>query len=473
MHNPAHFEDHLYHAYENYCTNSLANRRIRYDDILPLINLIKDNHIFNIYKVGKSISGRDISLITIGKGSKKIFLWSQMHGDESTATRALFDLTRFFSSHDEFDIYRSKIFNSVSLFILPMLNPDGAEIFQRRNAIEIDLNRDARSLQAPESKILQNIFDTIKPDYAFNLHDQHNRYSAGKTHKPAAISFLAPLVDKLNSYPNNRIHAMRLIGYLYCILSRYIPGHIAKYSEEYEPRAFGELFQSSGASTILIESGGWKNDPDKNFIRKLNFIALLSAIYSISENSYRKIKKKVYQQIPDNEELLFDLLLKNLSLKHEDNVYITDIGINREEVSQLKENSFFIKSTIEDLGDLSTFYGIEEYDFSGYEILPGKVLEGEEYKVEELNNKKLNELYRAGCTCIKLSGKNLDTEFFPLPINVTTNEKSQITFQKISVGENASFIITKHKSVKYVVINGFLKNIMNDTGSLKNGILMK
>ncbi len=473
MHNPAHFEDRLYHAYENYCTNSLANRQIRYDDILPLINLIKDNHIFNIYKVGESISGRDISLITMGRGTKKIFLWSQMHGDESTATRALFDLIKFFSSHDEFDLYRSKIFNSISLFILPMLNPDGAELYQRRNAIEIDLNRDAISLQAPESKILLNIFETVKPDYAFNLHDQHNRYSTGKTHKPAAISFLAPPIDDKNSQADNRIKAIKLISYLYCILSRYIPGHIAKYSEEFEPRAFGELFQNSGASTILIESGGWKNDPEKHFIRKLNFITLLSAIYSISENSYQKFKTKVYQQIPDNEELLFDLLLKNLTFKHNNAEYKTDVGINREEVNLPEEKSFYFRSTIEDMGDLSIFYGIEEYDFSGYEIRQGKVPEGEKFKVEDLNDKKLNELYRLGCTCIKLSGKNFNTEFFPLPINVKTNERSQSSFQQIAVGENASFIITKHKSVKYVVINGFLKNIMNNTGSLKNGILIK
>ena len=34
--------------------------------------------------------------------------------------------------------------------MVPMLNPDGAERFQRRNAQGIDINRDALLLQSPE-----------------------------------------------------------------------------------------------------------------------------------------------------------------------------------------------------------------------------------------------------------------------------------------------------------------------------------
>ncbi len=133
-------------------------------------------------------------------------------------------------------------------------------------------------------------FKELKADFGFNLHDQSTRYSVGKTFKPATISFLAPPFDEKRKMNAVRKNAAKLISKLYKTLSVYIPGHIAKYSDEYEPRAFGDLSQKFGTSTILIESGGWKNDPEKQFIRKLNFISLFSSFKSIAEKSYIRMK---------------------------------------------------------------------------------------------------------------------------------------------------------------------------------------
>ena len=44
------------------------------------------------------------------------------------------------------------ILSSLTLYVVPMLNPDGAERFQRRNAQSIDINRDALRLQTPEGQ---------------------------------------------------------------------------------------------------------------------------------------------------------------------------------------------------------------------------------------------------------------------------------------------------------------------------------
>jgi hypothetical protein len=43
-------------------------------------------------EVGRSVQGRPIHLVTLGTGPRKILLWSQMHGDEPSATPALVDL---------------------------------------------------------------------------------------------------------------------------------------------------------------------------------------------------------------------------------------------------------------------------------------------------------------------------------------------------------------------------------------------
>jgi len=65
----------LYHSYENFKEKSLINRRFKHSNIVPLIEQLKNNKIFGVNKVGKSVEGRDIYLISMGSGKKKVFLW--------------------------------------------------------------------------------------------------------------------------------------------------------------------------------------------------------------------------------------------------------------------------------------------------------------------------------------------------------------------------------------------------------------
>ena len=62
----------------------------------------------------------------------------------------------------------------MTVHFIPMLNPDGAELFNRHNAIGIDINRDALRLQSPESQLLKKVRDSLDADFGFNLHDQSN-----------------------------------------------------------------------------------------------------------------------------------------------------------------------------------------------------------------------------------------------------------------------------------------------------------
>ena len=140
--------------------------------------------------------------------------------------------------------------------------------------------------QTPEGIILKKVYDEIHADFGFNLHDQKTRYSVGNSFKSATLSFLAPAINYEKTVNPVRDNAIKLIGELYEILSSIIPGHIAKYKDDFEPRAFGDNFQRGGTSTILIESGGWKDDIEKQYIRKLNFITLLSSFRSIIEETY-------------------------------------------------------------------------------------------------------------------------------------------------------------------------------------------
>jgi hypothetical protein len=70
-------------------------------DIVPLIERHAATGIIRNEIVGTSAEGRSIHHLTCGEGKTTILLWSQMHGDESTATMALFDLFNFFTARDD------------------------------------------------------------------------------------------------------------------------------------------------------------------------------------------------------------------------------------------------------------------------------------------------------------------------------------------------------------------------------------
>lgn len=381
----------LFDTYINYLEPSLQKRRFKHQDIGGLINALP----FEKEIVGLSFEEREIYKIKVGQGERKILLWSQMHGNEATATMAIFDILNFLKpQNDEFQDFRNEILNKLDLHFVPMLNPDGAERFIRRTAQGIDMNRDAVALQCPESKILKSLVFDLEPEFSFNLHDQNIRYSAGISSEQATISFLATAYNQETEWNEVRTKSRQVISAMNEVLKNFIPRNIGRFSDEYEPRAFGDNIQKWGSSLILIESGGYKHDTEKQFIRKLNFVSILSAFDAIINEDYRKYTLQDYQQIPQNEKYLFDLKIINAKIKLGETVFDVDLGVNFEEKNILGASEFTHKSVIEDMGDLSVFWGIDTLDayggflrpFSDFPIFAEKynfqkqnvVLEGEE-----------------------------------------------------------------------------------------------
>jgi hypothetical protein len=460
----------LYDKYEDYCENSLDIRRFKHSDIVPLIERLKNNNIYKVNKAGKSAQGRDIYLISLGNGPTKVFLWSQMHGDEPTATMALFDIFNFLNSGDRKEL-KEELLSKLSIYIMPMVNPDGAEAFERRNSANIDINRDAVRQQTPEGRLLRGTFEDLKAEFGFNLHDQSPRYSVGNSFRAATLSFLAPTTNYDKGINDVREKAIKLIGIMFRALSTYIPGHIAKYSDEFEPRAFGDNFQKWGTSTILIESGGWPNDPEKQFIRKMNFIGILTALKSIADESYKNEPIATYESIPFNDKFIMDCLLKNLTYRSGDSIQTIDIGINREEKNKPGAKDFYFKSVIEDLGDLSVFYGYEEHDLSGMEVVPGKTYNNILNTIEEVKNLDFALLHSEGYTNVMVNSDSSELKYVNLPINIITDKKP-VDNNKLVVSEVPNFIIKKDGKVKYAVVNGFLYNPEKPEEGKGNGLIL-
>ncbi|MFA3783925.1 M14 family zinc carboxypeptidase [Melioribacteraceae bacterium 4301-Me] len=460
----------LFNEYENYKWKQFSNRIVTHQQLKKAIKTFSSNPEVKIKSLGKSIDRREVYLIEIGKGSTNVIAWSQMHGDEPTATKSIFDILNFLTSNDEYDDFRKLILSKLKLYFIPMLNPDGAEVFQRENSLQIDLNRDYLSLQSNESSILKETIEKIKPSFAFNLHDQNNYYAVGNSNKTAALSFLAPPPDYNSSISLQRKNAMQIIVKLYEMLSKHIPGHIARYKDDFEPRSFGDNLTKSGLSTILIESGSWINDRSKSLIRKLNFVTLLCAFEIISENEYLTVDHELYFTIPENKESYFDLLLRNLRFTYKGKNYNIDIAINLQESFDAKNKSFYYNGIIKDIGDLSFYYGHEEIDLTNSKIEPGKVYNRIINSKTKLKKEFILRLIKNGFTYIKTSKLFVNEDYTNLPINFLINKNFLPLIKK---DQPANLVIYNNKEIRYVVINGFLY----DTNQVQlppiNGIIVR
>ncbi|GAB3504126.1 M14 family metallopeptidase [Emticicia fontis] len=410
------FSKALFDQYETYKEMAITHRRFKHKDLVPLIQKLP----FEKQVVGKSFEERDLYQIKLGTGKTKVLLWSQMHGDEPTATMALLDIFRFFQAkNDGFDALRQSILTNTTLYFVPMLNPDGAERYQRRTATEIDMNRDALRFQTPEGALLKKLQDELKPEFSFNLHDKNTRYSAGKSNKQATVSFLATSFDMNRSWNPTRIRAMQVICGMSEALKKFIPGHLGRWNDEHEPRAFGDNVAKWGSSLILIESGGYKEDTEKQFIRKLNFVAILTGLQAIAEQSYTHYQLATYEELPNNDRYLYDLLIRNAEFNYHGKIVIKDIAIDLIEKNSNNATSFTIKSVIEDMGDLSTFWGIKEIDATGLQVKP--------------------------------------LADFPDLIKKYALSKEDIQDRELNLDEKANFVLTQGNEVKYVILNGQIK----------------
>lgn len=315
--------------------------------------------------VGSSGEGRSISVYTYGSGPVSVLLWSQMHGDEPTATMALVDLVAFFHTKPDHPLSRL-IREGLTLLMIPMLNPDGAERFTRRTSQGIDMNRDAMRLATPEARLLKDVRGRFRPHFGFNLHDQDPRYTVGTTGHMTAIALLAPPTDESRGDNDVRRRAKQVAAITAEALQSFIPGKVARWDDTFEPRAFGDNVQRWGTSTILIESGGWPGDRNKMHLRKVNFVALLSAFQAIVKNKIESTNLQAYEGLPFNMRLGCDVLLRNVRLRPSPkaDAVPVDVAFNVDETNGGQS----LKVTITDVGDLSTFVAFETIDGSGMDV---------------------------------------------------------------------------------------------------------
>lgn len=297
----------LLELHARYRVSSIAQRHFGHAELWGALDPIATGPISR-EQVGRSGEGRSIELLRYGSGPVKVLFWSQMHGDESTATMALADLVNYL--HAATGDARTRTWaERLTILMVPMLNPDGAERFQRHDAYGVDVNRDVRHLATPEGRTLKAVRDRFEPQFGFNLHDQNPRTRVGPSQRVAAISLLAPAVDDKATETPNFVAAKHLAATVERAIAPLVGGYVTRYDETFNPRAFGDLVQQWGTSAVLIESGGWRLDPEKQYLRAVNFVAMVSVLDAIAADTFRTAPLEIYENLPGNGRSLSDLLI--------------------------------------------------------------------------------------------------------------------------------------------------------------------
>jgi hypothetical protein len=331
----------LKEVYENY---NFVNSKF-FKRYLPFKNLdeyLKSSLPEYIEKriIGYSELNSPIYALDFGFGKTKVLMWSQMHGNETTTTKSIFDLISF-TNLNQSNEFVNKILSLCHIRIIPMLNPDGATLYTRLNANGVDLNRDAVNRSQNETKAFFKNLEEFQPDYCFNLHGQRTIFGAGSAGSTATMSFLAPSLDKALTINETRKKAMYLINSANELLQNIIPHQVGRYDDTHNINCFGDFIQHKGIPTVLFEAGHFPNDYCRNETRKFVTLSLLKMLYMTCTKDEKEQTIEKYESIPMNHEIYCDLKIENVK-----NLNNTSIDIQYQEVLRDGNISFipFVKS---------------------------------------------------------------------------------------------------------------------------------
>lgn len=345
--------------YEKFKNQDLSGRYLSFNELKP--QLEKLNRSYNIKEIGRSFLNVPIYSIKIGSGPVKVLGWSQMHGNESTTTKAVFDLMNLFSQKNtDHDV--KNILEKCTFLVIPMLNPDGAARYIRENVNKVDLNRDAHDLKELESKVLRACYEDFQPDFCFNLHDQRTIFSAGDTNKPATLSFLSPSMDKKRTITEVRLKAMQVIAAMNKALQSHIPGQIGRYDDAFNINCTGDTFQSLKVPTILFEAGHYPGDYMREETRKYMAFAIFVALKALTDGSFEDFIAKDYIDIPENRKNFFDVILRNASVEGE----LVDIALQFEE--KVKGRVIHFVPVVQTMAENLSNFGHREIDCESLEV---------------------------------------------------------------------------------------------------------
>lgn len=115
---------------------NIVSTNVNYNYSLMSQNLATLNRTYpflNIQSVGNSVLGKNIYVIKLGKGTKEVFYSASIHANEWITSILLMkfieDYCVAYNNNSKLYGYSVReLFDSVSIYIMPMVNPDGVDL---------------------------------------------------------------------------------------------------------------------------------------------------------------------------------------------------------------------------------------------------------------------------------------------------------------------------------------------------------
>lgn len=134
-----------------------------YEDFTADIKALKEkNKEIPIFSIGRSVQGKPIFAIKLGSGTRRIFYSGAYHGMEHLTAKVLFEFVSGLVEGKYGDILKG-----VTLYVVPMVNPDGIEIAAtgkswQANARGVDINHNFDAMWHL-SKALEESYGITEP----------------------------------------------------------------------------------------------------------------------------------------------------------------------------------------------------------------------------------------------------------------------------------------------------------------------
>lgn len=146
-----------------------------YDQMMDYLQpLVDSSSSVKMESIGTSVNGKSIPALYFSQDQsfasqrdKKpvVLIICQQHGNEPSSKEAALIVARRLLGED------AGLLRNLDLILVPQVNPDGSDAGTRRNANDMDLNRNHVILSEPESNAVHQLFLDWMPEVALDVHE--------------------------------------------------------------------------------------------------------------------------------------------------------------------------------------------------------------------------------------------------------------------------------------------------------------
>jgi hypothetical protein len=139
------------------------------EEVGRVLDAAAEHSVVDVVPIGASVTGRAIRAVRLGSRSEqarwRVLLIGRQHGNEPAGGEALVELV------DRVARSEAHVPPDTTVWVVPIANPDGAVVNERRNAAGADLNRDHLLLSQPETRALHALARKVRAHVIVDCHE--------------------------------------------------------------------------------------------------------------------------------------------------------------------------------------------------------------------------------------------------------------------------------------------------------------